>query len=59
MIDDVINGVERAMHANWHSTQSDAPELGGASPSWFPGWGQQPLSLSRFELRWCGGGVVA
>jgi hypothetical protein len=58
VVDDVINGVERAVRVDWHSAKSDAPELGGASTSWFPGRGQ-PLSLSGFELRWCGGGVVA
>ena len=53
-----VADVRRLVMADWQVATSSCTEMAGAHRSWFPG--REPhLDLADFELRWCGGGVVA
>ena len=60
--DRVVKGfvadIRRIIHAEWQVVTSRCTQMVGTHRSWFPG--RQPImDVAEFEMRWCGGGVLA
>ena len=58
VVEDVIEGVERRVLADWQRTSPAMLDAAGTCPSWFPRR-RRPMDHAQFEALWCAGGVIA
>lgn len=48
----------KLVHADWQCVSSNITSIAGTHQSWFKGR-RTDMSVVEFEIKWCGGGVVA
>ncbi|KAI8462501.1 MAG: hypothetical protein J3K34DRAFT_500065 [Monoraphidium minutum] len=58
VVDDVIEGIERRVLADWQRTSPAMLGAAGTCPSWFPRR-RRPMDRAQFEALWCAGGARA
>ncbi|KAI8464431.1 MAG: hypothetical protein J3K34DRAFT_491622 [Monoraphidium minutum] len=58
VVDDVIEGIERRVLADWQRTSPAMLVAAGTCPSWFPRR-RRPMDRAQFEALWCAGGARA
>ncbi|KAI8463775.1 MAG: hypothetical protein J3K34DRAFT_494125 [Monoraphidium minutum] len=58
VVEDVIEGVERRVLADWQRTSPAMLDAAGTCLSWFPRR-RRPMDHAQFEALWCAGGVIA